>query len=75
MAQILDKDGTYRYFALVLRIPTPAADHDLGGFLDASTVLAQLTREHGADFLPANTRITRSIEISQRQANGNFNNL
>jgi hypothetical protein len=58
---------THRYFALIISIPIDQAGL-LGGITEASTLLGNMVREAGPSFLPAGSRITRSIEIAEEVA-------
>jgi hypothetical protein len=65
MSNVSGKD---RYFAIVIRVPAKEAYNQLGGILDASTSLWHRMCETGPSFLPAGSRITRSIEITEEVA-------
>ena len=60
-----------RYFLIVVKVPHAIAATELGGVLDASTVLGNLFRENST-FLPEGTKITRSIEVTKVTANKQF---
>jgi hypothetical protein len=55
------------YFAIVVKVPREQAGN-LGGISERSTVVGELFRSHAPEFLPAGSRITRSIEITEETA-------
>jgi hypothetical protein len=58
-------DRKHRFFALVISVPLDEADR-FG--LGASTDIGNMAREAAPSFLPAGSRITRSIEITEKLA-------
>ena len=58
-------DRKHRYFALVISVPLDEADR-FG--LGAATDIGNMAREAAPSFLPAGSRITRSIEITEKLA-------
>lgn len=60
-----DRDS---YFAIIVKVPREQAD-SLGTIFDRSTIVGELFRNRSPEFLPAGSRITRSIEITEETAN------